>query len=138
MNNEDLRKNQRRDIDDWNPTESDREVSDEQYLLFPPRVLGYHLSTRIWLELHVESIKEIDQPVSDAQFNKLQLKLDYKKLIKKLVESHTGDHDKKSLMEDFVVGKGKGLVILLHGPPGVGKTLTAECGITSRQAIIFC
>ena len=23
-------------------------------------------------------------------------------------------------------GKGKGLVILLHGPPGVGKTMTAE------------
>lgn len=27
---------------------------------------------------------------------------------------------------DIVEGKGKGLVILLHGPPGVGKTLTAE------------
>ncbi|KAF6816154.1 hypothetical protein CMUS01_12327 [Colletotrichum musicola] len=27
---------------------------------------------------------------------------------------------------DVVEGKGQGLVILLHGPPGVGKTLTAE------------
>ena len=27
---------------------------------------------------------------------------------------------------DVVEGKGRGLVILLHGPPGVGKTLTAE------------
>jgi SpoVK/Ycf46/Vps4 family AAA+-type ATPase len=29
-------------------------------------------------------------------------------------------------MEDIIKEKGKGLVILLHGPPGVGKTLTAE------------
>ncbi|KAI8305743.1 ATPase [Colletotrichum sp. SAR11_59] len=29
-------------------------------------------------------------------------------------------------MTDIIKGKGKGLVILLHGPPGVGKTLTAE------------
>ncbi|EME85371.1 uncharacterized protein MYCFIDRAFT_16922, partial [Pseudocercospora fijiensis CIRAD86] len=29
--------------------------------------------------------------------------------------------------EDLVRGKGKGLVILLHGVPGVGKTSTAEC-----------
>lgn len=28
---------------------------------------------------------------------------------------------------DLVRGKGKGLVILLHGEPGVGKTTTAEC-----------
>lgn len=28
--------------------------------------------------------------------------------------------------QDLVKGKGQGLVILLHGPPGVGKTLTAE------------
>lgn len=27
---------------------------------------------------------------------------------------------------DLVKGKGQGLIILLHGPPGVGKTLTAE------------
>lgn len=29
-------------------------------------------------------------------------------------------------MTDLMQGKGNGLVILLHGPPGVGKTLTAE------------
>ena len=28
---------------------------------------------------------------------------------------------------DLVRGKGKGLIILLHGAPGVGKTSTAEC-----------
>lgn len=27
---------------------------------------------------------------------------------------------------DIIGGKGKGLLMLLHGPPGTGKTLTAE------------
>lgn len=29
--------------------------------------------------------------------------------------------------DDLVRGKGEGLIILLHGVPGVGKTSTAEC-----------
>ncbi|CAJ2500031.1 Uu.00g028840.m01.CDS01 [Anthostomella pinea] len=29
--------------------------------------------------------------------------------------------------DDIVKGKGQGLVCVLHGPPGVGKTLTADC-----------
>lgn len=28
---------------------------------------------------------------------------------------------------DFIKGKGNSLIFLLHGPPGVGKTYTAEC-----------
>lgn len=30
------------------------------------------------------------------------------------------------LENDVVAGKGSGLIFLLHGPPGVGKTMTAE------------
>ena len=30
------------------------------------------------------------------------------------------------LFDDFVDGKGRGIIMLLSGPPGVGKTLTAE------------
>lgn len=29
-------------------------------------------------------------------------------------------------MDDIIAGKGNGLIILLHGSPGTGKTLTAE------------
>ncbi|KAL9625862.1 MAG: hypothetical protein Q9160_000182 [Pyrenula sp. 1 TL-2023] len=32
----------------------------------------------------------------------------------------------QSHFDDIIKGKGKGLVFLLHGPPGLGKTLTAE------------
>lgn len=29
-------------------------------------------------------------------------------------------------MDDIIKGKGTGLILLLHGSPGTGKTLTAE------------
>jgi KaiC/GvpD/RAD55 family RecA-like ATPase len=29
-------------------------------------------------------------------------------------------------MDDIIAGKGNGLIMLLHGSPGTGKTLTAE------------
>ena len=40
------------------------------------------------------------------------------------MESHA--HSEKKNIDDVIQGKGKGLVAILHGPSGVGKTLTAE------------
>jgi ATP-dependent Lon protease len=44
-------------------------------------------------------------------------------LIHSLVKSHKNGSE---TFDDIVAGKGKGLVGLLSGSPGVGKTLTAE------------
>ena len=41
------------------------------------------------------------------------------------MENHTNTKS-AGIISDVVQGKGQGLAILLHGPPGVGKTLTAE------------
>ena len=43
-------------------------------------------------------------------------------MLQSLVEAHNNDLG----FDDFVQGKGHGLVINLFGPPGVGKTLSAE------------
>jgi SpoVK/Ycf46/Vps4 family AAA+-type ATPase len=48
-----------------------------------------------------------------------------KNFIRALVRYH-GQKDDSNRFDDFVRDKGKGLVGLLSGPPGVGKTLTAE------------
>lgn len=64
------------------------------------------------------------EPVSwnKAAFARLVLKQDKKDLIEALVTNHL----KVGSMVDVIEGKGNGLVILLHGGPGTGKTFTAE------------
>jgi hypothetical protein len=43
-------------------------------------------------------------------------------MIHSLVKIHS---EKRLQFDDIIKGKGKGMVFLLHGEPGVGKTLTA-------------
>ncbi|KAF1969452.1 P-loop containing nucleoside triphosphate hydrolase protein [Bimuria novae-zelandiae CBS 107.79] len=47
--------------------------------------------------------------------------------------------DKEPWSADFVKGKGQGLIFLLHGSPGTGKTCTAECiaAFTSRPLMVL-
>ena len=57
------------------------------------------------------------KPVSfdETAWNGMVLDEEYKDIMETMVSSHV----------DKVAGGGKGLSILLHGEPGVGKTLTA-------------
>lgn len=55
-------------------------------------------------------------------WSRLVLSDEYKDIIRAMVKSYLSD---KIKFQDLVAGKGAGLIILLHGPPGVGKTLTA-------------
>ena len=57
-------------------------------------------------------------------------------LLQALIKNHVrlpkqSPNDPNGIAEGFsmdaVAGKGRGLIILLHGVPGVGKTSTAEC-----------
>lgn len=50
---------------------------------------------------------------------------EHKELILALTESQV---ENKEHFDDVIQGKGKGMIMLLSGPPGVGKTLTAESG----------
>jgi len=105
----------------WDRKTKDDELSDEQYLLMPPRVLGYSLGKKRWVQLAVENLSP-PEPADRTTFDKkLQLSTPHKELIRKAVEAH----DKTNII-DFVQNKGRGLVVLLWGIPGVGKTLTAE------------
>ena len=72
----------------------------------------------------VDKITDI-QWQTDA-FDNLVLPKEQKDLIKALVETHHGSDNSQDRFDDFIVGKGRGLVINLFGPPGVGKTLSAE------------
>ncbi|KAK1658313.1 P-loop containing nucleoside triphosphate hydrolase protein [Colletotrichum godetiae] len=125
----------------WDGLKTRDHFEDLQFKLCPPRVLGYHLDSRTWLELNMGSyfasqidgaqawescLKDIKELRSSDAFNKLQLLPTQKSLIKDLVRYHSSGTSSKPMMTDIIKGKGRGLVILLHGPPGIGKTLTAE------------
>jgi len=72
-------------------------------------------------------VKELDfVHYSKEAWDHLVIDEDTKMLIRSLVEIR-GNKDKTAqLASDWIQGKSEGLVFLLHGDPGLGKTLTAE------------
>ncbi|KAJ3392255.1 hypothetical protein HDU84_004520 [Entophlyctis sp. JEL0112] len=84
-----------------------------------PAVVGFSLATKSWGHILVDNLRQI--AFNDAAFDQLVLAPERKRLIRALVSF--GGHSK---FQDIIAGKTGGAVFLLHGPPGVGKTLTAE------------
>lgn len=72
------------------------------------------------MDLQVDKIREVSWN-TDA-FNHLVVEEEIKLLIRALVSSKL-EEDQGT---DVIEGKGNGLIILLHGGPGTGKTFTAE------------
>jgi hypothetical protein len=103
-----------------NDATADVEMTDAELLLAPTVVFGFSLVDKVWLEFNVEKIDEVDWN-TDA-FSNLVLPGDRKHLLQSLVEAH----HKEVGFDDFIKGKGHGLVVNLFGPPGVGKTFSAE------------
>ncbi|KAJ3554335.1 hypothetical protein NM688_g3159 [Phlebia brevispora] len=100
---------------------SRRELTEEELMIMPIRLFGFSLADRKWLEFSVCNVEEVVW--KPEPFKQLDLPGEKKEIVKALIESH---RKQQSTFDDFVEGKGAGLVFNLHGPPGVGKTLTAE------------
>jgi hypothetical protein len=91
-----------------------------------PWVQGFSFYAKQWGEFYFDSIKPI--AFNDQAFESLVLPetstvngLDTKEMIRSLVEqASTNDY------KDLIEGKGEGLIFLLHGSPGTGKTMTSE------------
>ncbi|KAJ7492123.1 P-loop containing nucleoside triphosphate hydrolase protein [Mycena latifolia] len=97
------------------------DLTEEQYMICTPIVLGFCLGVKMWGGFAIDRIKDIDW--SDEAFNSLVLGSKQKMLIHSLFKSHTAH---AAMFDDIVKGKGKGLIGLFSGSPGCGKTLTAE------------
>lgn len=111
--------------------ESSNLMTPEDLLICPCMVYGYVLRSRKWVSLDVRLVQDI--PSQEFGLDQLVLPEGHSDTLLALVETHsksaklaTGQKTVERQM-DLVRGKGKGLIILLHGEPGVGKTSTAEC-----------
>jgi hypothetical protein len=83
-----------------------------------PALVGFSFTSKAWCHVLVNGLSEIQY--NDKAFDQLVLDSKRKRLIQALVK-YGGEQ-----FEDIIQGKRGGSVFLLHGAPGVGKTLTAE------------
>lgn len=90
-----------------------------QFLL-PPCTKGYNLRRKKWYDISVDRI--FDVTWNREAFQSLVIEPSARDMIQALVTNQI--ESEKST--DLIAGNGNGLILLLHGGPGTGKTLTAE------------
>jgi hypothetical protein len=82
----------------------------DQLILCTPLIKGYALKTKKWLQFFVDAVTEIQW--NNSAFESLVLPEDQKELILSFAESQIMY---KTKFDDFVSGKGKGIIMLLSG-----------------------
>ena len=107
-------------------------LTNDQLLLCSASLRGYSLRDKKWLQFSIDCVSGIKW--NKSAFESLVLPSDHKELILALTESQVQSKDS---FDDVIQGKGKGMIILLSGPPGVGKTLTAESVAEEMHAPLF-
>jgi len=91
-------------------------------VLCPSFAYGFSLQRKNWCKFYIDCLEDISWKTSSM--DSLILPDRQKRILTALVSSHEFPDEAREEAEL----KGKGLVILLHGSPGSGKTLTAGIG----------
>ncbi|KAI4915266.1 hypothetical protein J4E85_010390 [Alternaria conjuncta] len=115
----------------------------EDLVLLPRRMFAYAVWDRKFVHIDSRYLKPVKQQGKEGEaFTELQIEDKNKRLIESLLKSHF--RKKKAelegievLSQDLIRGKGRGIVILLHGEPGVGKTATAEAVAQKYEKPLF-
>ncbi|KAK8057254.1 P-loop containing nucleoside triphosphate hydrolase protein [Apiospora saccharicola] len=111
--------------------ETRSKLSGDFYMMLPRWIRGFAIDKRLWATFDVSCVHGYEQNRSVLK----SLVIDEHKL--NMIKAITEPRLKQEKSQDVpfywytfnveqVEGKGEGRVILLHGPPGTGKTFTAE------------
>lgn len=95
--------------------------TDEEYLICREDIACLYLKDQQWGSVLVERLQEVTW--AENAFLHLQMEQSKKDIIRTLVTGFDSDQDVD--FDDAIQGKGRGLIFLLHGEPGLGKTMTA-------------
>lgn len=117
--------------DPW-PRHLDSETTpnQEELLVMPHIVHGFYLTEKQWVAIYVDGVHEITW--NKTAYDRLVIPSKTKELIRALVTVRTSQRGIKHGLGvagkrvDLIAGKGNGLIMLLHGGPGTGKSLTAK------------
>ncbi len=108
-------------------------LDEKHYWMTWPALPAFCLSTKQWGEVIVDQLQPIEFR-TDA-FTQLVLDDSVKLTIRSIVEMQMEHKD--ALFGDIIADKGNGAIFLLHGPPGVGKTSSAEAIAEERQCPLY-
>ncbi|KAJ5679320.1 hypothetical protein N7462_007564 [Penicillium macrosclerotiorum] len=116
-------------------SEMPEELNDDERVVTSNRLHGYSLKDKEWLQFYLESCTDI---VWDSRaFESLVLPQEQQGL-KDLILAFANTQSKHlDSFDDVVQGKGRGIIMQLSGPPGVGKTLTAESVAEVMQVPLY-
>jgi len=98
-----------------------KEIPEDKLHMCGSIVFGYSFVKKEWGRFLVNQFCPIKW--DKGAYRHLVLHETSKDLIKALVEA---DRAEATTLKDVISGKGEGCIVILHGRPGTGKTLTAE------------
>ncbi|KAL6714395.1 hypothetical protein ACLMJK_007818 [Lecanora helva] len=98
-------------------------VTDDFYFLLPQYIRGFTLDTRQtrdWVETDANLVKNL--AIDESKLKRIKALT-----ARRPIGKGGGGKERITFAADSIEGKGAGRIIILHGPPGMGKTYTAEC-----------
>ncbi|KAJ5970418.1 AAA family ATPase [Penicillium vulpinum] len=107
-------------------------LSEDQLLICDSCINGFSFAQKVWCKLAVRALSEVEW--NHNAFKRLVMEENRRQLIHGLVQGHRQDD---AVFDDIVANKGQGLIALLTGSPGVGKTLTAEAVAEVTQRPLY-
>ena len=111
------------------------ELTDDLRIITSNMVRGYSLNDKEWLRFYLHGTSKID--FNTDAFDSLVLPREQEGLKDLLLAIAKAQSKQLDTFDDVVRGKGRGIVLQLSGPPGVGKTLTAESVAEAMQVPLY-